>query len=133
MKSTQNSFKKALISFSLFSVIFSIAAGQSIEASGHLKSHSVKTLNVTGEPMALIQLFVPGAHIKVNIEDERIGLSQKDNLVSLYIDMDSLNVDVREELEKIGYSRKPDQVKAVLSKAFTIKETKNAVSLSIKD
>lgn len=130
MKSTKISIKKAILSLT---VLFSVVGMSSIDASEFLKSHSVKTLDVTGEPMALFQLFVPGAHIKVKIEDERIGLSQKDNLVSLYIDMDNLNSDVREELAKIGYSRKAEEVKTVLSKAFSIKETKNSISLSIKN
>lgn len=125
----KNSFSKTI-----FSLIGGILLTTSpILGNDHIKSHSIKTLNVTGEEMALIQFYLPGAHVEIKIEDEMIGLSKKENLISLYVDLDKIKADARQEIQTVGYSKEPEKIKEVLSKVFHVKETQNSVSLSLKN
>lgn len=119
----------------LYSILLSALALKSfgLESQNHLTSHSVKTLNVVGTPMALIQLFIPGDHIKVKVKEEKIGISKVGNKLSLYIDMADLNSESRTLLENLGYSRKSEEIKKVLSMAFKIKNDRNSVHFSLKN
>lgn len=83
--------------------------------------------------MALIQFYLPGAHVEIKIEDDMIGLSKKENLISLYVDLDKIKADARQEIQTVGYSKEPEKIKEVLSKVFHVKETQNSVSLSLKN
>lgn len=98
------------------------------------KAHSLKKLDVAGAEMVLLQLFLKNGNLTVVSKDDHIGVSQKNDLVSFYMDYERTHPAIKEVLSKKSYIRDKDKLNKLLTSVFSYKEAseRNDEVISIK-
>lgn len=110
---------KGLAVLSIIGLSFiSIGDVYSSEGLSPFKAHSLKRLDVAGSEMVLFQLFLKNGDTKVVSKDDHIGVSQKKDLVSFYMDFHSAHPSLKAILTEKSYIRNKEKLNKLVSEVF---------------
>lgn len=128
MKKFKSRINKGLLVGALVLVAGNLSFGGHLHASESLnlfKAHSLKKLDVAGAEMILMQLFLKKRDLKVISKDDHIGVSQKNDLVSFYMDYEKAHPLIKDILSKKSYIRSSEKLDKLLANVFTYKRLTN--------
>ena len=128
LKKFKSRINKSLLVGALVLVAANLSFSSHLQASDStniFKAHSLKKLDVAGSEMILLQLFLKKRDLKVISKDDHIGVSQKNDLVSFYMDYEKAHPSIKEILSKKSYIRSADKLDKLLAHVFTYKQLVN--------
>jgi hypothetical protein len=117
----------------MFSLIMRIEASQ-VQANLvtiNLKGHSLKKLDVSGSEMILIQAFI-NKNVKIFSQHDHLGLSQKGELVSFYMDYERAPLPLKIALEEHSYIRGQERISDLLQQSFQLKKGEKEVLVNFR-
>lgn len=115
-----------------FSLCFNSFANTSAIQTSLFKGHSLKKLDVAGQEMILFQAFVTSANHKVISTNDFLGVSQKGQQVSFYIDYHNAHSEFKEALSEKSYIRKQEKLNKIIKLAFAIEKVSDKRIIKVK-
>jgi len=94
---------------------------------------SIKRMESASQDICLFQVKLNSFRVNINVIDERIGITQDHNLVSLYVDYKELPTMAKNKLSQSSFINDEKQAHSIAHSVFDFFAKDNRVNVDVKE